>query len=52
MGTGQKLRSISPQVIDQVQAPDEYDHHRGRRDEMYFDAMKRVLDRDMPGYAD
>ena len=52
MSTGQKLLPISQQVIDQVQAPDELDRHRGRRDELYFNAMKRVLDREMPGYAD
>ena len=52
MSTGQKLLPISPQVIAQVQAPDELDRHRGRRDELYFDAMKRVLDREMSGYAD
>jgi ribulose-5-phosphate 4-epimerase/fuculose-1-phosphate aldolase len=52
MSTGQKLLPISQRVIDQVQAPDELDRHRGRRDELYFDAMKRILDREMPGYAD
>jgi ribulose-5-phosphate 4-epimerase/fuculose-1-phosphate aldolase len=52
MSTGQKLLPISQQVIDQVQAPDELDRHRGRRDDLYFNAMKRVLDREMPGYAD
>ncbi len=52
MSTGQKLLPISQQVIDQVQAPVELDRHRSRRDELYFNAMKRVLDRDMPGYAD
>ena len=52
MSTGQKLLPISQQVIDQVQAPDELDRHRGRRDELYFNAMKRILDREMPGYAD
>jgi ribulose-5-phosphate 4-epimerase/fuculose-1-phosphate aldolase len=52
MSTGQKLLPISQRVIDQVQAPDELDRHRGRRDELYFNAMKRILDREMPGYAD
>jgi ribulose-5-phosphate 4-epimerase/fuculose-1-phosphate aldolase len=52
MSTGQKLLPISQQVIDQVQTPDELDRHRGRRDELYFNAMKRILDREMPGYAD
>ena len=52
MSTGQKLLPISQQVIDQVQTPDKLDRHRGRRDELYFNAMKRILDREMPGYAD
>jgi ribulose-5-phosphate 4-epimerase/fuculose-1-phosphate aldolase len=52
MSTGQKLLPISQAVIDQVQAPDELDRHRGQRDRLYFDAMKRVLDRELPGYAD
>jgi len=52
MGTGEKLVSISPEVIKQVQTPDEHDRHKGQRHQLYFDAMKRVLDRDMPGYAD
>jgi ribulose-5-phosphate 4-epimerase/fuculose-1-phosphate aldolase len=52
MSSGQKLLSISQQVIDQIQTPDEHDRHRGRRDDLYFDAMKRLLDREMPGYAD
>ena len=51
MSTGQKLAPISDEVIRQVQAPDDNDRHKGRRDQMYFDAMKRVLDREMPGYA-
>lgn len=52
MSTGQKLLPISQQVIDQIQSPDEHDQHKGQRDDLYFNAMKRVLDRDMPGYAD
>lgn len=52
MSTGGKLVSISPEVIKQVQTPDENDRHKGQRHQLYFDAMKRVLDRDMPGYAD
>lgn len=52
MSTGEKLVSISPEVIKQVQTPDENDRHKGQRHQLYFDAMKRVLDRDMPGYAD
>ena len=52
MSTGQKLLPISQKVIDQVQTPDEHDRHRGKRDQLFFDAMKRVLDRERPGYAD
>ena len=52
MSTGQKLAPISEAVIQQVQTPDDSDRHKGRRDQLYFEAMKRVLDREMPGYAD
>ena len=52
MSTGEKLLPISQEVIDRVQAPDPDDRHKGQRDALYFDAMKRVLDRQAPGYAD
>ncbi|MCP4983499.1 MAG: hypothetical protein GY935_23740 [Gammaproteobacteria bacterium] len=52
ISTGEKLLPISQQVIDQVQTPDEHDRHKRQRDNLYFEAMKRVLDRDLPGYAD
>lgn len=52
MSTGQRLAPIADDVIRQVQTPDQHDRHRGQRDQLYFDAMKRVLDREMPGYAD
>lgn len=52
MSTGQKLLAITPEVIKQVQTPDEHDRHKGQRHHLYFDAMKRVLDREMPGYSD
>ena len=52
MSTGEKLACISPEVIAQVQIPDADDRHKGQRHHLYFEAMKRVLDRDMPGYAE
>ena len=52
MSTGQSLLPIPAHVIKQVQTPDESDRHKGQRDNLYFEAMKRVLDREMPGYAD
>jgi len=51
MSTGQKLLPIAAEVIERVQAPDEKDRHRGKRQDLFFDAMKRILDREMPGYA-
>ncbi len=52
LGTGQKLQPISREVIRQVQTPDEHDRHKGQRDHLFFAALKRLLDREMPGYAD
>jgi hypothetical protein len=52
MSTGRKLLPIPQDVIDQLQCPDSNDRHKGQRDELFFNAMKRLLDREMPGYAD
>jgi ribulose-5-phosphate 4-epimerase/fuculose-1-phosphate aldolase len=52
MSTGEKLNMISPEIISRVQAPDKNDRHREERHDLFFAAMKRVLDRDMPGYAE
>jgi ribulose-5-phosphate 4-epimerase/fuculose-1-phosphate aldolase len=52
MSSGRTLSLISKDVIAQVQSPDEGDRHKGQRHHLFFEAMKRVLDRDNPGYAD
>ncbi len=52
MGTGRALQPIDREVIARVQAPDSGDRHRGQRDFLFFEAMKRVLDRVNPGYRD
>ena len=52
MSTGQKIAPISTEVIAQVQAPDRGDRHHGQRHNLYFEAMKRVMDRENPGYAE
>jgi len=52
LGSGQKLQPIAREIIDSIQAPDPKDRHQGKRDDLYFAAMKRVLDRQMPGYSD
>ena len=52
MSTGKQLQPIPDDIIERVQAPTEHDRHKGKRHTLYFEAMKRVLDREMPGYAD
>lgn len=53
MSTGQPLEVLSEAIVAQVQSPPEDDRHsRGERDRLYFEAMMRVLDRELPGYAD
>ena len=52
MSTGQPLEILSDAIVAQVQAPPVDDRHsRTERDRLYFDAMMRVLDRELPGYA-
>jgi ribulose-5-phosphate 4-epimerase/fuculose-1-phosphate aldolase len=51
--TGQPLELIPDEVIAQVLAPAPHDPHpRAERERLFFEAMMRVLDREMPGYAD
>lgn len=52
MGSGQPLELIPDEVVAKVQTPSENDRHRGKRDLMFFEAMMRVLDRELPGYAE
>ena len=50
MSSGERLTPISEDVIAGMKTPSEHDAHKGERTRLYFDAMKRVLDREMPGY--
>ena len=53
MSTGEELQLLSDEIVAQVQAPPANDRHtRGEREQLFFAAMKRILDRQMPGYAD
>ena len=53
MGTGQPLSVLSDEVAARVQASNPLDlHPREERERLYFEAMMRVLDRELPGYAD
>src|SRR3954469_15509284 len=53
MSSGQPLEVLSDEIVAQVQAPPVNDRHsRAERERLFFEAMMRVLDREMPGYAD
>jgi ribulose-5-phosphate 4-epimerase/fuculose-1-phosphate aldolase len=52
MSTGQPLEIIPEHIIAKIQTPSANDQHRDQRERLYFEAMMRVLDREMPGYAD
>ncbi len=53
MATGQPLSVLSDEVAARVQAYNPLDlHPREERERLYFEAMMRVLDRELPGYAD
>jgi len=52
LSTGRPIEVLSDEVVAKVQAPTENDRHsRSERDRLYFEAMMRVLDRELPGYA-
>jgi ribulose-5-phosphate 4-epimerase/fuculose-1-phosphate aldolase len=53
MSTGQPLSILSEDVVDRVLTPGADDRHpRGERERLFFEAMMRVVDRELPGYAD
>ena len=53
MGSGQPLEVLSDAIVAQVQAvPADDRHSRAERERLFFEAMMRVLDRELPGYAD
>jgi ribulose-5-phosphate 4-epimerase/fuculose-1-phosphate aldolase len=53
MATGRPLEMLSDVVIAQVQGPHIDDRHsRAERERLFFEAMMRILDREMPGYAE
>lgn len=53
MGTGKPLSVLSDEVAARVQAYNPLDlHPREERERLYFEAMMRVLDRELPGYGD
>ena len=52
LSTGKPLEVLSDEVVRQVQAPPVNDRHsRAERERLFFEAMMRILDRELPGYA-
>ena len=53
LGTGRPLQVLSDEIVARVNTPSADDtHSRSERERLYFEAMMRVLDRELPGYRD
>jgi ribulose-5-phosphate 4-epimerase/fuculose-1-phosphate aldolase len=53
LSTGRPLEVLSNEIVAAVLAPAaRVSHSREERDRLFFEAMMRVLDREMPGYRD
>lgn len=53
MGTGQPLALLDDEIVARVDTPNPHNtHSRREREDLFFEAMMRVLDRELPGYAD
>ncbi|QJR11997.1 hypothetical protein DSM104443_03080 [Usitatibacter rugosus] len=53
LSTGKELNILSKDVIAAVVAPAEQESHpREERDRLFFEAMMRIVDRELPGYRD
>ncbi|MBT2326872.1 class II aldolase/adducin family protein [Variovorax paradoxus] len=53
LATGRPLHLLTDEMAAQVQTPGADDRHpRELRERLFFEAMMRVLDRELPGYAD
>jgi len=53
LSTGRPLAVLGDDVAARVFAPNPDDSHsRGERERLFFEAMMRVLDRELPGYRD
>ena len=52
LSTGREIEVLADDVIAAVQAPAQNETHpRAERERLFFEAMMRVLDRELPGYA-
>jgi ribulose-5-phosphate 4-epimerase/fuculose-1-phosphate aldolase len=53
LSTGKPLEILTDEVVDRVLAPAELETHpKEERERLFFEAMMRVVDRELPGYAD
>ena len=53
LSTGKPLNVLSDEISTRVQTPNPNDTHpRSERERLFFEAMMRVLDRELPGYRD
>ena len=53
LGTGRPIEVLSEEIVARVQVPGKDDRHsRQERESLFFEAMMRVLDRELPGYRD
>jgi ribulose-5-phosphate 4-epimerase/fuculose-1-phosphate aldolase len=53
MSTGRPLALLDEGMVEKVEAPNPRNSHsQEEREALYFAAMMRVLDRELPGYAD
>lgn len=53
LSTGRPIEVLAEEVIARVLTPGADERHpRGERERLYFEAMMRVVDRELPGYAD
>ena len=53
MSTGRPLAVLDETMVERVETPNPRNSHsQAERETLYFAAMMRVLDREMPGYAD
>ena len=53
MGTGKPLSLLPDEMVDAVRTPNPRDSHdRAERERLFFEAMMRMLDRQLPGYRE
>jgi hypothetical protein len=51
LATGRELEVLAPEIIARVLEPAAMETHSpAERDRLFFEAMMRIVDRDLPGY--